>query len=155
MKIDDMTPSKSKFLTKEDVGETGKNLTISGFEQQEVGTENEKETKYVILWQQADYKPMVLNKENGNRLKLIAKTDDADQMVGTTVNVYNDPFVAFGGKTVGGIRIRAATTATARPQQRVAATVQRPAARPAAAPADDMGPDSPPLDAYEGEEAPY
>lgn len=146
MKIDEMTPSKSKFLTKEDVGEAGKNLTIHSFEQQEVGTENEKETKYVIVWQQADYKPMVLNKENGNRLKLIAKTDDTDLMIGQTVNVYNDPFVAFGGKTVGGIRIRAAVSAVARPQARPA---QKPAGRPS-----DPDDELPPLAAYD-DSAPF
>lgn len=148
-KIDEMVPSKSKFLTKDDVGETGKNLTIGAFEQQEVGTENQKELKFVIIWQQADWKPMVLNKQNANRLKLIAKTDDTDAMIGLTVNVFNDPFVEFGGKITGGVRIRAAAQAAPRPQQRPA---QKPAPRPAAS--VDMGPESPPLEAYAGEPEP-
>lgn len=149
MKIGDMTPTKSKFLTKEDVGEAGKNLTIAGFEQQEVGFEGDKELKYVVIWNQADYKPMVLNKENGNRLKMIAKTDDTDAMIGLTVNVYNDPFVSFGGEVKGGVRIRAAAQAALRPQQRPA---QKPAPRPAAP--TDMGPESPPLEAYADEPEP-
>lgn len=143
MKIDDMTPTKSSFLKQEDVGEAGKNLTIGSFEQKEVGTENEKEMKYVIVWQQADWKPMVLNKENGNRLKLIAMTDDTDAMIGLTINVFADPFVSFGGKTTGGLRIRAASLPPK--QQRPA---QKPATRQAQVPAD-MGPESPPLEAYE------
>lgn len=152
MKIDDMTPTKSNFLTKEDVGEAGKNLTIGGFEQKEVGTESEKEMKYVIVWQQADYKPMVLNKENGNRIKMIAKTDDTDAMIGLTVNVYSDPFVSFGGKTVGGIRIRAAVAP--HPQSRPAQNPSRAVTPPirnshVAAGAEQFDNETPPLSAYE------
>lgn len=140
MDIDLMVPKKSNFLTKEDVGEAGKNLTIRGFSQQEIGRDNEKETRYVIEWQQADFKPMVLNKENATRLKMICKTSDTTQMVGKTVNVYSDPFVAFGGEIKGGIRIR--PVATTQPQQ-------APMQRQAAPQRDDgMGPPSPPIEAY-------
>jgi hypothetical protein len=122
------------------VGEVGKNLTIGGFELQEVGNDQEREQKYVVIWQQADYKPLVLNKENANRLKVICKTDDTDAMIGTTVNVYNDPMVSFGGKITGGIRVR---PSSARPQQ-------KPAPRPAAKPAqEDPDDELPPIEAYD------
>lgn len=141
--IDDLVPTKSSFLTKEDCGVAGKNLTIGAFEQKEVGSENEKETKYCIIFQQADYKPMVLNKENANRLKVIFKTDDIEAMIGGTINVYNDEMVSFGGKIVGGIRIRPA--AAARPQARPGQV----AARKAQALDIDPNDDLPPLDSYE------
>lgn len=140
-KIDELVPTKSSFLTKDDVGLAGKNLTIGGFEQQEVGTENEKELKYVVVWQQADWKAMVLNKENANRLKIICKTDDTDKMIGVTINVYHDEMVSFGGRVVGGIRVR--PVPGAKPQQKAA---QRPAARPAP---EDPNDELPPMETYE------
>jgi hypothetical protein len=153
MKIDEMVPTKSKFLTKDDVGEAGKNLTIHAFESMEVGTGDELEHKFCIVWQQADYKPMVLNKENANRLKVILRTDDTDAMVGQTVNVYNDPMVSYGGKVVGGIRLRPTATRTAAPPAR------KPAAKPAPAPVDpdDELPDDelPPLESYEDNPPPF
>lgn len=138
MKIDDMTPTQSQFLKKEDVGEAGVNLTIKGFEQTMVGQGDDAETKWVIVWTNPDYKPMVLNKENGSRLKMVCKSDDTDQMIGRTVNAYNDPYVAFGGKVVGGIRLRA-------PQG---------PAQPANPP-QDMGQPTPPIDAYGDDDVPY
>lgn len=138
-KIDDLVPTKSNFLTKDDVGEAGKNLTIASFEQAEVGSQNEKELKYVVLWQQADYKPMVLNKENANRLKVICRTDDTDQMIGKTINVYNDPMVSYGGKITGGIRVRPSAVQQKRP-------AQKPAPKPAQ---EDPNDELPPMEAYE------
>lgn len=147
MNIDEMVPTKSRFLTKEDVGEQGKNLTIKQFTPTEVG--QEKEARYVIEWHEADFKPMVLNKENSSRLKMIFKTADTNQMCGMKVNVYNDPFVSFGGEVVGGIRLRpvpATAAQSLQPPQQRPPQQRRPAAPP---PQDDgMGPPNPPLDAY-------
>ena len=147
MNIDEMVPSKSHFLTKEDVGEAGKNLTIKGFTMKEVGFENDKEMKYVIEWMDTNYKPMVLNKENASRLKFILQTSETTSMVGRTVNVYNDRFVKFGNEMKGGLRIR--------PIEHAAAQTARPSTqRPSSAPVRDEDPpwqDSPPLDAYSDE----
>lgn len=134
--IDSMVTSKSSFLRKEDVGETGVNLAIKAFKQEQVGQGEESELKFVIQWTNPQFKPMVLNKENASRLKMVFKTDDTDQMIGKVVNVYSDPFVAFGGKTVGGLRIRSAQA-----QQGNAPRQQA-----------DMGPETPPLDAYSEKE---
>lgn len=153
-KIDEMVPSKSNFLTKEDVTETGRNLTIGRFEQQEVGIDNNKELRFVIVWQQADYKPMVLNKENANRLKVIFKTDDTDQMIGKTINVYADPMVSFGGKIVGGIRVRAAAQRQA--QARPAARQPQRSQERSGAVGDDPNDELPPLEAYDDtQEVPF
>ena len=153
-KIDDMIPTKSKFLKKEDVGEAGVDLIIAGFEYQDVGKDDDVETKLVINWTDKNYHPMVCNKENGSRLKMTLKTDDTDQMIGRAVNVYSDPYVAFGGKTVGGLRIRTAKSAApVSPQTRSALHPPRarhPQDREGSS-ADDTGPPTPPLEAYQDE----
>jgi len=145
MNIDDMIPKKSNFLTKEDVGEQGRNLTIKAFSQTEVG--QEKEVRYVIEWSEQDFKPMVLNKENGSRLKMIFKTGESGQMIGKQVNVYCDPFVSFGGEIKGGIRLRPVATAAAAN----ALPPRRPAPAQKAAVVEEDGPwqPSPPPEAYE------
>lgn len=104
---DDLVPSDSKYLKKEDVGEEGMNLTIAGFGRENVGQGSEIEERAIVRFKQ-DMKPMVLNKTNAERLKHIFKTDNPKEVIGNTVNVYNDPLIEFGGKIVGGIRIRKA-----------------------------------------------
>jgi hypothetical protein len=124
--LDDMVPTKSRFLTKEEVGEQGKNLTIRAFSQAELDKDGQKESRYVIEWIE-DFKPMVLNKENASRLKMIFKTSDSDALIGKMVNVYNDPFVSFGGEIKGGIRLRPPAHAAAQAQM---APRQQPAPQP-------------------------
>jgi hypothetical protein len=136
--IDSMVPTKSSFLTKDDVGEQGRNLTIKGFVQKEIKNDNESEMRYVIEWIEPDFKPMVLNKENASRLKMIFKVADTDAMIGRPVNVYNDAFVTFAGKVTGGIRLRPATNVA--PQ----APRPRQAAPPPAAADEPWQPTAPP-----------
>lgn len=138
MDIDSLVPSKSSFLSKDDVGTEGRNLTIAAFSQHEVKSDNTSEMKWTVEWRE-DYKPMVLNKENTSRLKMIFKTSDTDQMIGKAVNVYNDEFVTFAGKVTGGIRLRPASNGA--PQQQQARPSQQ---------AEPWGP-TPPVDAYKDE----
>ena len=105
MKLDDLVPSESKYLTKEDVGEEGLDLTIKGFKRATVG-EGENADERAIIGFMEDVKPMVLNKTNMRRLKVILKAETTDDCKDKVVNVYNDPLIEFGGKIVGGIRIR-------------------------------------------------
>lgn len=147
-RIDDMIPSKTNFMRKEDVGDAGKDLAISHFDYQEVGQGEDKETKLVVHWTDKNYKPMVVNKENGSRLKMALKTDDSEQMIGRVVNVYSDPYVAFGGKTVGGLRIRPAKSAPISAQTRSALNPPR---APAREPGEDDGPPTPPAEAYDND----
>jgi hypothetical protein len=139
-KIDDMIPTKTNYLRKEDVGEAGVDLGIKSFHTEDVGNDGEKESKLVMSFTNPAYKGMIVNKENGSRLKITLKTDDTDLMIGRVINVYSDPFVAFGGKTVGGLRIRPARTTEARPTQTVRV-------KPAPVVEDD-GPPSPPVEVY-------
>lgn len=144
-KIDDLIPTKSSFLKQSDVGEQGVDLIIKSFEQKEVGQENDKEMKLTLSWTNPDYNPMVINKENGSRLKLVLKTDDTDLMIGRAVNVYADPFIAFGGKVTGGLRIRPPVSLS----NGVARATTPKAAPPRQAEPIDDGAPTPPVEAYD------
>ena len=106
--LDAVVPSASKYLDKNDVGESGKDLTIKSVDRVQVDDKDPNSVKAVLNWVQPDVKPMVLNKTNKNRLSVILKATTVGDLIGKTVNVFNDPMVEFGGEITGGIRIRAA-----------------------------------------------
>ena len=123
MPLDSAVPSQSNYLQKSDVGETGVDLTIKALDRDQVDEKDPNSVKTVIHWVQPNYKPLVLNKTNKNRLTVILKATTVGDLIGKTVNVYNDPMVEFGGEITGGIRIRAAAdpalTETAPPEDSV------------------------------------
>ena len=119
MKLSDL--KNSRFLTKEDC-DPPKLLTISHVDQQNVApADSAPERKWVLHFKEADVKPLVLNIVNGQAITNIAGSDDSDNWTGVQVVAYHDPGVAFGGKLVGGVRLRAPRN--------------KPAAQPAAEPA--------------------
>mgnify|MGYP001590494769 CR=1 FL=1 len=99
---------ESKFLKKEDVGgERGVLVTISGLSQANVAMQGaEPDLKWTMSFQEMD-KPMVLNSTNINACVKACGSDDTDGWIGKKVVLYEDPNVSFGGKLVGGIRLRA------------------------------------------------
>ena len=107
MNLDELVPSTSKYLAKEDVGIVGQNLTIARFTRETVGTGSDADERAVLHWQE-EFKPMVLNKTNKNRIKHYLDAKTSEEVIGKTVNVYNDPDIEFGGEIVGGLRIRGA-----------------------------------------------
>jgi hypothetical protein len=98
--------SQSNWLKKEDVG-AGTLLTIRGFEEANIALEGEKTNMRWVMFFEEVEKGLVLNTTNGQILASIFGTDQADECVGQKVVLYTDPNVSFGGKLVGGIRIRA------------------------------------------------
>lgn len=123
---------ESKYLKKEDVGD-GKLMTISGFEKQNVAPQGEPaENKWTVYFDETS-KPLVLNTTNLNLLSMICGSDNTDDWVGKKVVLFNDPSVSYGGKLIGGIRVRkpqgraarANDAAPARPAQPTHAQVQR------------------------------
>lgn len=107
MPLDQAVPKESKYLTKDEVGEVGKNLTINNLTREEMDTDNNKsEVKTVLHFTEG--KPMVLNQTNKELLKVVLKANTVGDLMGKTVNVFNDPTVSFGGRVTGGLRIRAA-----------------------------------------------
>ena len=109
---------ESKFLKKEDVGD-GVLLTIADCIQKNVAMQGvEPEMKWCLTFQEEE-KPMVLNFINMQICESVFGSDDTDDWVGKQIVLYTDPNVSFGGKIVGGIRVRAPkgkAKATAKPK---------------------------------------
>lgn len=104
---------ESKFIKKEEV-DPPVLVTIAGISKQNVAKEGvEPEFKWTMSFQELD-KHMVLNVTNLQVLGIICASDDSDEWVGQQVVLYNDPNVSFGGKVVGGIRVRKPKNSKAR-----------------------------------------
>lgn len=97
---------ESKYLKKEDV-ESDKLVTIVSYDKVDLSRDNEPtKIRWVLNFKELD-KPLVLNKTNGNRIAKITGQSDFDDWIGERIVLYNDEMVEFGGKLVGGIRVRA------------------------------------------------
>lgn len=96
---------ESKFLKKEDVGR-GALVTITGCIRKNVAMEGtDPEMKWCLTFSELD-KPLVLNSTNVQLCEQICDSDDTDHWVGKRIVLYTDPNVSYGGKLVGGIRVR-------------------------------------------------
>jgi len=97
---------ESKFLKQNDVGK-GVLATIASCDQQNVAMEGAgAEMKWCLHFRELE-KPLVLNSTNIQLCAQICKSDDTDEWIGKRVVLYVDPNVSYGGKLVGGIRVRA------------------------------------------------
>jgi len=110
MSFDQLVPSKSKYLTKDDVGEDGLILTVKGFRMETLEADDEKEDKMILHFVE-DVKPMVLNRTNAQLISIATGAKVAGEAKGKQIVVYNDPTVSFGGKITGGLRIKKITNA--------------------------------------------
>jgi hypothetical protein len=99
---------KSNFLTRNDCG-SGILVTIDHLSQMNVAKEGApEELRWVIHFKEEQVeKPMVLNSTNGQIIASIVKSEETDLWAGHKIVLYDDPTVSFGGKLVGGIRVRA------------------------------------------------
>lgn len=108
------TLKQSKFLTRSDVGK-GVLVTIKEIYQESVNKEGApEELKWVVAFAEVE-KPLVLNSTNAQIIAQITKQEDTDSWPGHKVVLYDDPSVSFGGKLVGGIRVRAPRNQPAKP----------------------------------------
>ena len=90
------------YLRQEDVdGDTL--ATISGAKEELVGAD--KERCLVVFFEELD-KGLVFNATNINTCTALFGTDETDEWIGKRVTIYVDPNVMFGGKKVGGLRIK-------------------------------------------------
>lgn len=110
---------QSKFLTRADVG-AGILVTIKGVHQDNVAKESEPEELKWCMDFKEDVKPMVLNTTNVQIIAMILKSEETDEWPGKQVVLYDDPNVSFGGKLVGGIRVRAPRGQAAKAQAKPA-----------------------------------
>lgn len=116
---------QSNYLKKEDVGEDGTIVTISGFDKVNVARDDQPEDwKYTMQFEEFE-KPMVLNSTNIQLCEKALGSDDTDDWIGKQIIVYNEPNISFGNKLVGGIRIKAYRKVGA-PRQVVAGKPRQP-----------------------------
>ena len=110
LSFEQLVPSKSKYLAKDDVGENGMILTIKGVRMETLESDDGNEDKVVLHFSE-NVKPMVLNRTNAQLIAFATGAKNAGEAKGKKIVVYNDPTVSFGGKIVGGLRIRKLTGA--------------------------------------------
>ena len=100
------TMAESKFLKQADLPEQGALCTIKAFKRVNVAQEGEDPENKFVMYVMEYEKPLVLNATNRAILEKIYGPDTAD-CEGNPVVMYVDPNVAYAGKIVGGIRLRA------------------------------------------------
>lgn len=133
---------QSKFLTRADVNPAIL-VTIRNIHEENVAKEGEPaDPKFALSFDQ-DIKPMILNSTNAQIIAQILKSEETDDWIGKQIVLYDDPNVSFGGKLVGGIRVRAPRTRAASP-----AKLGAKPAKPAPAPEPELL-DEPPIGADE------
>lgn len=96
---------ESKYLKQSDLdGET--EVTIVKIGQLNVAREDqEPEMKWAVRFQEFK-KPMVLNSTNIQLLSKACESEESEDWIGRKVVIYADPNVSFGGKLVGGLRVK-------------------------------------------------
>ena len=106
MSFAELVPTQSNYMKKEDVGEDGVILTIRGFKEEILKSDNGDEKKVIMYFMEDGYKPMVLNTTNAATLGKILNVATAGEARGKQVVVYDDLTVGFGGKITGGLRLK-------------------------------------------------
>jgi hypothetical protein len=76
----------------------------------------EPDLKWCLHFAEVD-KPLVINATNVQLCEQICGSDDTDDWMGHQLVLYTDPNVSYGGKLVGGIRVRAPKTTAAAPSK--------------------------------------
>lgn len=99
---------KSKFLKKEDVGD-GVLVTIARVSEENIAMEGAEPDHRPAIWFNELEKPLICNSTNAQIIaQVTGKDTDVDKnWVGAQIVLYTDPNISFGGKLVGGIRVRA------------------------------------------------
>lgn len=96
---------ESKFLKKEEC-DPPILVTIREVTQENIAKEGApQELKWCVHFEETE-KPLVLNSTNGQLIAKALGSEESDDWAGQKVVLYHDPNVSFGGKIVGGIRVR-------------------------------------------------
>ncbi len=103
MKLSDAIDTK--YLQKEDV-DGDVTVTVESVKKQNVAKEDEPPEYKLVVKVREFPKPFIANKTNTKRL-FKALGDDSDDWAGQQIVLFVDPDVEFGGKVVGGLRLRA------------------------------------------------
>lgn len=116
MNVNDL--KNSNFLKKEDV-DPPVLVSIKSVNQENVAKEGAPPDKKWCLHFEELEKPMVLNSTNGQLIAKITGSDDSDGWIGKHIVLFHDPNVSFGGKLVGGIRVRAPKAGAKIPEKKI------------------------------------
>ena len=95
----------TKFLSKDDIHVP----TVGIVEQvinETLGQGDDQEIKPVMYFSSGIPKPMVINNTNWMNVEVLYG-NESDDWTGKPIEVWVDPSVAFGGKRIGGLRLRA------------------------------------------------
>lgn len=94
----------TKYLSKDDI-KTPTTGTIARVVNETLGQGDDQEIKPVMYFSSGIDKPMVVNATNWINVEAIYG-DESDNWIGKQVEVWVDPSVSFGGKRIGGLRLR-------------------------------------------------
>lgn len=104
------------YLKQEDLQGRAVRAVIGSVDVEDVkDNESGRNEKKLVMHFVGKDKALILNRTNCEALEAICGSDDYASWAGHQVVLFTDPTVKFGGKTVGGLRIRAATNGTAAP----------------------------------------
>ena len=95
----------AKYLKKEDIP-SPVNTSILWIKEEEVTAPGKGTETRLVLYFDGLKKGLVLNTANAEALLEISGTDDTEKWADTPVQLCVDPDVTYGGKKIGGIRIR-------------------------------------------------
>jgi hypothetical protein len=88
--FDQLVPTESKYLRKEDFDADGQILTIAGFRREDIkGDDGHLEEKIVLLFKELD-KGMVLNKTNSQLIPVATGARNAGDAKGKQIVVFRD-----------------------------------------------------------------
>jgi hypothetical protein len=114
---------ESKYLKKEDLPQPTL-VTMGEIEKVNLALEGQPpDVKYALYFQELE-KPMVLNSTNGQLIAKIVGSDETDDWSGKQIVLYHDPNISFGGRLVGGIRVRAPKKGYQPPQKGSSAAME-------------------------------
>lgn len=96
--------SKSKYLTKKDIGD-GITLTVDRWCEEDLSRDDKPEQLETILYFKGVEKGFVLKPTNAGLAQKATGAQTRDELVGKILQLWFDESVMFGDEQVGGIRV--------------------------------------------------
>jgi hypothetical protein len=98
--------STGHYLKRESVSAEGDTHTVIKCVEEEINSaDGGSETKWILYL--SDLKPLIMNATNIRRAVAAFGTAEVNDWGGKPLIVYDDDSVEYGGKVVGGVRLRA------------------------------------------------
>jgi len=108
--LDQAVPRETNYIGKQDLA-TPRNVTIASFNMAKVS--DDQPEMLICHFSESDVKPLIIKSTNKQLLELAhPDCQGLGDYVGKRIELFVDPTVSFGGKIVGGVRIRPVPAAT-------------------------------------------